>query len=396
MPAMRVCVVSLKECWQAEDGAWLSSGGFPLQMTAIASLFDESTLVVLRGTPNGGGIPLPRGARVVALRRPTGEDLRRKLSVIAHLPYYLAQIARHAARADVVHAPPPGDIPLLGMLVALAMRKRLLVRYCGSWESTSRTTVMNRVTRGVMRRFAGGRNVMFATGVEGAAPPARNIRWIFSTATSPEEVAAVDADLDRAPGDPLALTYVGRLSPEKGLEDAIAAVARLRDALPPGARPPRLTIVGDGVEHARLRRLVDRLQCADLVEFVGQRDRDGVIAVLRRTDVCVLASLTESFGKARIEAMLCGAAVLTTPVGFGREIVGADGERGWIVPTGDPDAIAATLRRLLVEPPDWPALRRRCRAYAERLTLQHWAEQIAAACAEQWGVDVADGGKLRP
>ena len=56
---MRVCAVSFKECWQDDDGRWLSYGGFPMQMTAIASLFDAMTLVIVNGRPRAGGMPLP-------------------------------------------------------------------------------------------------------------------------------------------------------------------------------------------------------------------------------------------------------------------------------------------------------------------------------------------------
>src|SRR4051812_28801142 len=54
--AMRVCAVSFKECWQ-EDGRWLTYGGFPSQMAAIASLFDEMTLVIVRVPSRRGGMP---------------------------------------------------------------------------------------------------------------------------------------------------------------------------------------------------------------------------------------------------------------------------------------------------------------------------------------------------
>jgi glycosyltransferase involved in cell wall biosynthesis len=61
--------------------------------------------------------------------------------------------------------------------------------------------------------------------------------------------------------------------------------------------------------------------------------------------------------------------------------VGGAGERGWLVPPGDPAALAAAIRRVLTEPHDWPALRRRCREFAASRTLEAWAEQIRSACA---------------
>src|SRR4051812_13404223 len=75
--SMRACVVSSKECWKDETGRWLSFGGFPLQMDAISSLFDKTTLLVVAADPRPGGIPLPAGARVVAIRSPEGHDTRR-------------------------------------------------------------------------------------------------------------------------------------------------------------------------------------------------------------------------------------------------------------------------------------------------------------------------------
>ena len=92
---MRVCVVTFVECWQNESGNWMGPGGFPPQMSAIGSLFDEMTILVVGGEPKPGGISLPRNAHVVPLRRPAGEDFRRKLSVVLQLPYYMSHIIRH-------------------------------------------------------------------------------------------------------------------------------------------------------------------------------------------------------------------------------------------------------------------------------------------------------------
>src|SRR5437016_7528754 len=145
---MRLCVVSFKPCWQDDAGTWMSSGGFPAQMGASGALFDDLTLVIVRGEPQEGGIPLPRYAQVVPLRSRVGADTRRKLSVLANSSYYVTSIARYLRDADVVHTPVPGDIPFLGMIVAGSMRKRVFAMYNGSWTADSETTWMNRVTRG--------------------------------------------------------------------------------------------------------------------------------------------------------------------------------------------------------------------------------------------------------
>ena len=161
---MRVCVVSSKFCWQDAQGAWKTDGVFPIQMAGIGSLFDEMDLVIVRSSPRNGGLPIPSNANVIPLHQPCGADFRRKLSVIGRLPYYLAKITRQIRAADVVHIPIPGDIPTLGLLVGWMLRKRLLVRYCGSWAETAQTTWMNRVLKNGMRFRAGAKSVMLVTG----------------------------------------------------------------------------------------------------------------------------------------------------------------------------------------------------------------------------------------
>lgn len=377
-----VCVVSFKECWQDPAGVWHSYGGFPLQMASIASLFDEMTILICRGAPRAGGIPLPANATVVPLRMPRGHDLVRKLSVLRHLHSYVAIIARHARRADVVHVPLPGDIPFLGMLVAVALRRPLIARYGGAWDVNSQTTVMNRVTRTSMRLLAGGRNVMLAAG-EGQTPPGRNISWLFSTSLTRDELERARPDLDRGLSTPPRFLYCGRLSPEKGVHVLLDALALLREA--DGVPVPRLVIAGDGPERRRLEEQARERGIDGNVTFVGQLDRAALLEQLAVADVCVQPSLSESFGKAWLDAMSWGLPVVTSQVGAARAAIGGDGVRGWLVRPGDADALAATLRRILDDGADWPALRRRCRRFAAERSLDVWARRIRDCCARQWG-----------
>src|SRR3989475_6840935 len=392
---MRLCVVSFKQCWRDVRGRWMSSGGFPAQMAALGALFDDLTLVVVESQPQPGAIPLPEHAQVVPLRSPVGHDGRRKISVLANLRYYLTSIARHVREADVVHSPVPGDIAFLGMIVAAALRKRLFAMYNGSWITNAETTWMNKVTRGCMRLLARGNSVMVAVGPVGMTTvPAGRMQWIFVSAISRDEVTTIQPALGRATHAPLQLGYVGRLSPEKGLLHLLEAMSALRADPTLTGLVPHLTLMGDGVQRAELLAEARRLRCDDLVHFAGQLDRSALIQQLLDTDVCVLPSLSEGFCKARLDAMLCGVPVITTDVGFGREIVGADGERGWVVPPGDSAALEAALRRLLTEPMNWPSLRLRCRKYVEGLTLEAWARRIADISARQWKLSIVDG-KLR-
>ena len=324
------------------------------------------------------------------MRRPAGIDLRRKLSVLAHLPYYVGTVWHAMDDADVVHTPVPGDIGTLGMGLAILRRRRLIVRYGGSWEANAQGSVTNRVIRGAMRAFAGGRNVMLATGAAQGGP-APGVHWLFATAIAEEEIRAVQADLDRSPSRPLRLVYAGRLSPEKGVKILIEALALVRSREAGGEWPVHLTVVGDGGQRGSLEAQTAALGCGGAVRFLGPEGPSRLAgrAVPGR---CVrLPSLSESFCKARIDAMLCGTPVLTTEVGFGRELVGEDGDRGWIVPSGDPSRLAEAIARIAAEARDWPQLRRRCRTFAEAFTLEGWSGRIGELCATQWQVQLANG-----
>lgn len=374
----------------------MAAGGFPLQMSSIASLFDEMTLAIVRVEPQAGGLPLPPTALVVPLLEPHGDDFRRKLSVVARLPYYLWKIMSGVRGADVVHVPLPGDIPLLALFIALIARKRTIVRYGGSWSSNTQTTIMGRFTKACMRYFAGGRNVMLAAG-DGAEPPARDITWLYSTAVSDAELERLGPPPDRGLSDPPRLVCVGRLSSEKGVSNLIRAMALLMEPgnHSPLSTLPTLRVIGDGSTRRELESLVRELRCEHIVTFTGQLGRSALSEELARADICVHPSLTESLSKAWLDAMAHGLPVLTSEVGSARAVFGVDGERGWLVPPGDVEALAAALRRVLSDPIDWPALRRRCRDYVKNRTLETWTRRIGERCACQWGWSLANG-RLRP
>ena len=386
---MKACAVSFKECWQEERGRWVSDGGFPLQMGALASLFDSFDLLIVGVPPRAGGTPLPSEARVVPMARPRGEDLRRKFSMLANLPYYLVLIAKYIRRADVIHVPLPGDIPLLAFFLGLALRKRVIARYGSSWADTSQTTSMNRFTKACIRRCAGGRVLAFATGAK--EPPAR-VRRIFATALSQAEMDGIQPNLDREPSSPPRLVYIGRLSAEKGVANLVMALGRIKQE---GFEPvPTLMIIGDGPQRQMLEALASRCGCGHLISFEGQLVRQDLSERLQHADLCVQPSLTEGFSKAWLDAMAHGVPVLATDVGGARDVIGNRGERGWLAAPGDVDSLAHELRRALTEPRDWRRLRRCCREYAALHTLEKWRTCIADACSLQWGMLVVDG-KLR-
>ena len=157
---------------------------------------------------------------------------------------------------------------------------------------------------------------------------------------------------------------VARLAPQKDHATLLDAFARVREVRPDA----RLALVGDGESRAELEARAERLGIAHNVLFTGARD--DVPDVLASFDVFAFPSLFEGLCLAVIEAQAAGVPVVATPVGGIRETV-VDGETGLLVPTRDPQALAAAILRLL----DDRELSARLAAEAQRRVRDRFSEQ---------------------
>ncbi|MER3409109.1 MAG: hypothetical protein C4306_03180 [Thermoleophilia bacterium] len=139
------------------------------------------------------------------------------------------------------------------------------------------------------------------------------------------------------------LLCVCRLAPQKGVDTAIRALARLRRWQPAAV----LVVLGEGPERSRLQRLAGELGL-DQALFLPGRVGD-VAAFYRRAEVVVHPARWEGFGLAMLEAMLAGKPVVASRAGSAPELV-VDGETGILVPPDDPLALAEALAALLADP----------------------------------------------
>lgn len=137
------------------------------------------------------------------------------------------------------------------------------------------------------------------------------------------------------------LLFVGRLSPEKGLDVLLRALALLPDRL-----PFHLTVAGDGPLRHELEELASHLGLNGRVAWRGfcQQPAD----LLGVSDVCVVPSRTESFGLAVVEAMAAGVACVASCTGGIREMI-INGLDGLLVAPDDPHALAERLEDVLTD-----------------------------------------------
>ena len=135
----------------------------------------------------------------------------------------------------------------------------------------------------------------------------------------------------------------GRMTPLKGHDILVEALARL------GRRDVRCLLVGAEQGRTRYRQEINdhvaRANVSEMVQIVGHcRDMPAAYML---ADVVVSASTSaEGFGRVAVEAQAMGRPVIATDHGGARETV-IGGETGWLVPPGDPDALAQALRESL-------------------------------------------------
>ena len=145
---------------------------------------------------------------------------------------------------------------------------------------------------------------------------------------------------DDVPAGARVLLAIARLTPQKGVDVAVRALAALPDDV-------ALVVLGEGPERARLESLARELGVGRRL-FLPGRVPD-VTAWLRRAVVLVHPVRWEGFGLGVLEAMLAGLPVVATRVSSLPELV-AEGETGLLVQPDDPAALALGIARALEQP----------------------------------------------
>lgn len=143
------------------------------------------------------------------------------------------------------------------------------------------------------------------------------------------------------PGSRPRIVMVGRLADGKGHKILLNAVSSIRDT------NMSVCIVGDGPLYDDLEREIDKSGLTDTVFLTGFRG--DIPSILAASDVLALPSFREGTPRVITEAMASGLPVVATDIAGIPEQV-SDGESGYLIPTGDANALAGRLAELLSSP----------------------------------------------
>ena len=176
-----------------------------------------------------------------------------------------------------------------------------------------------------------------------------------------------------------AIGCFGRVRHQKGTDVFVEAMCRLLPKYPDftaviiGTVTPDQRAFNDG-----LKKQAAAAGLADRIRFLGELPIDDVPAWYQRILIYAFTSRNEGFGLTLLEAMASGAALVAARAGAADKVV-VDGETGFLVPTGDANAMADAIERLMRDPARAIEMGRKARERVlSQFSVEAEADKIAA------------------
>lgn len=171
-------------------------------------------------------------------------------------------------------------------------------------------------------------------------------------------------------GDTINFLISGRISQEKGQEEAINAIKILKQK---GYKNVHLYIAGPGNQSA-LVKLIEQKEIKDKVTFLGVVSE--MCDLRKNMDVELVCSKCEAFGRVTIEAMMSSNPVIGTNTGGTKELI-REGENGYLYELGNVKELAERMQFFLENPDKMSELGRKAYSFSKnRFSQKRNAELI--------------------
>lgn len=311
-------------------------------------------------------------------RETGGRSVFAKAHQVMMLPLLLSGLARAMQGADAVHVRCPGNLGLLGVVVAPLFSPYRVTKYAGQWSGYPGEPWTVRAQRALLRSRWWGAPVT----VYGECPDQpRHVVPFFTSVMTREQLhgAKQAAACRESPVGEIRVLYVGRLTRGKNVHVLLEALQRSRRA---GCNIS-CTIVGDGPEREALEAQALGDHLAGCVAFLGALPFEEVLQIYPRADVLVLVSETEGWPKALVEAMAFGLVCIGSDRGLVPQVL-AD-NRGIIVRPGDAGALSAALIDIASDPVSCSVMRNRATEWAAHYSLEGLRDALHQLLTERWG-----------
>jgi glycosyltransferase involved in cell wall biosynthesis len=360
------------------QGAW-AYGGVPRVVTAqcrelarrghlvtvaTTDVCDQKSRLIADQASTGRRRPWPVESASEGVQVRVFPNLSNRLAygLQLYLPLGLeSYLVQHAGRFDVAHLHGCHNLP--GVFASRQLR-RAGVPYLLQPHGTAPLIERRRLAKWIFDRMAGRRVMVDAQLLIALTEAERGQLHTLGVAPERIEIVVNPIALDELEPMPVAgrfrrqhglgdaplVVYMGQLSPRKQVHLLVAAFAQ---AAPPEAR---LAIIGsDRGSLSRILREVDKHQLQARTLLPGVIEGPRRFEALADADLLVYPGRDEIFGLVPLEALLCGTPVIVAgDCGCGEVISRLGG--GEVVPSGDVDALARAVQRMLTDPEPWAAV----------------------------------------
>lgn len=368
--------------WNGELSAY---GPYAREIDIWADLFSEIVIAspLLHAQPPRDCLPFSRSnIRMAPQRRSGGDRFTAKAMQIVRLPSLIVRLARTMRGRDAIHVRCPGNLGLLGVILAPLFGVPVVAKYAGQWNGYRGEPLSVKLQRWILGSPWWRKGVVTVYGEWPGQP--RQVVPFFTSMMTEQQVrtAAVAAD-SKTLTSPLQILYAGRLVAAKcvgTLIDAAAELKRQRLGF-------ELHIVGDGEERSSLEQRAQAAGLGGSVHFHGAVSFSEAMRWHARANLLVLPSEhSEGWPKVLAEAMCHGVVCIGTDHGLLPWMLAG---RGRVFHAGCADSLAAEILTVAGDEALYRRLSRESARWAQQYSIEKLRDALAELLADRWGAQPA-------
>lgn len=285
-------------------------------------------------------------------------NIQRNPLVLAQVPALICALTKRALQIggdfDVIHAHWMFPSGIAGRLAAVRHGVPFVVTsHGGDLNLSRRAWPLRALVRWICRaasKCVGISHAMVAEFVRQGVPGDK-VQFIpLGVSSGQVQPCPTDVPSTFREHEGLRTVYVGNLIPGKSVQTLLQAHGILESR----GYDPATLVIGEGPSERDLRQQTKALGLRN-VTFLGPRPHEQIASYMLAANVLVLPSRSEGRGLVLLEAMEAGLPVIASDIPGPREVV-RPGETGMLFPTGNADALADCLQRLVESPGLGPAL----------------------------------------
>lgn len=320
------------------QGKLYAYGPYAREIELWADLFSEVVIAspLHKEAPPGDCVPFNnKNISIIPQPERGGDGLRDKIWQIISLPYMVFSLCKAMSHTDAIHVRCPGNLGLLGVLLAPLFSRFRIAKYAGQWNGYFGENFATRLQRRILSSSWWNAPVT----VYGCWPdqPDQIVPFFTSMMSQEQTKFANQYAQKRKIENPLKILFSGRLSDVKRVDVLINAYSQFVK----NHQDAELILLGDGPKREELESLARKLNLSNRIRFLGALPYDQALEWYKWADCLVLPSKhSEGWPKVIAEAMCYG--VFCIAVSHGQVPFMLE-ERGTLLQQGSSEEIAQAL-----------------------------------------------------